>query len=153
MKTWLHVQRRLERMRLPYRVQDETLVTLDGTPVAVTVQGARDFLSSPGHPDSKRQQRCKQRSLTRHGARVLKQSGQVTSPVAMARAGGKCERCKKRKPVHVHHILPVRYFADPADAHFLDNTLAVCLRCHQEEHRQLKHRFPLFNRLPYKFKN
>lgn len=74
-------------------------------------------------------------------------------PIAMARAGGKCERCKKKKPVHVHHILPVRYFSDPADAHFLENTLAVCLPCHQEEHRQLKHRFPLFNRLVYQFQN
>lgn len=70
-------------------------------------------------------------------------------PMAMARANGKCERCKRKKAVHVHHILPVRYFKYPTDAHFLDNTLAVCRSCHHEEHRQLKNRFPLLNRLTY----
>lgn len=72
MKTWEQVERRLERLHLPYRVQDETLLSLDGRTVAVTVQGARDRFASPGHPDSKRQARCKQRSLTRYGARMFK---------------------------------------------------------------------------------
>lgn len=70
---------------------------------------------------------------------------------AMARAHGKCEKCKRRKARHVHHILLVRYFLDPEEAHYLENTLAVCLRCHHEEHRQAKHRFPLFDGLKYKF--
>ena len=80
MKTWIQVQRRLDRMRKPYRVQDETLVTSDGRPVAYTVQGARDFLASPGHPDSNRQKRCKQLDLTRYGARMLKESGIIVPP-------------------------------------------------------------------------
>lgn len=95
MKTWTHVERRLERIRLPYRVQDETLVSLDGTPVAVTVQGARDFLAAPGHPDSKRQTRCKQRSLTRYGARVLKRDGILTG-VPWA-TGRRAERREMRR--------------------------------------------------------
>ena len=81
MKTWIQVQRRIERNHLPYRVKDETLVTLDGRAVACTVQAARDCFESPGHPDGKRQRRCKARNLARYGARILKRSGVFTCPV------------------------------------------------------------------------
>lgn len=86
MKSWEQVERRIERNKLPYRVERfnlslrGVLVTLDGQAVAYTVQGARDRFASPGHPDSKRQTRCKQRSLTRYGARILKQSGVTSCP-------------------------------------------------------------------------
>jgi hypothetical protein len=80
MKTWLHVEIRLERLHLPYRVQDEMLVSLDGRTVACTVQGARDVLAAPGHPDSKRQDRCKRIDLVRHGARILKRDGVLSCP-------------------------------------------------------------------------
>lgn len=66
---------------------------------------------------------------------------------AMARAKGICEICKTSKATEVHHILPIRYFLDSEDAHFINNTLAVCIPCHKEEHRQLKNKFPLFNHL------
>lgn len=81
MKTWKQVERRLERLHLPYRVQDETLITLDGQTVAVSVQGARDRFASPGHPDSKRQERRKLRDLTRHGGRALKMAEVSYTPM------------------------------------------------------------------------
>lgn len=41
----------------------------------------RDALHSPAHPDSKRQERRKQRDLARYGARVLKESRVTSCPV------------------------------------------------------------------------
>lgn len=40
----------------------------------------RDALTVPAHPDSKRQNRRKQRDLARHGARTLKRAGVVSCP-------------------------------------------------------------------------
>ena len=37
----------------------------------------RDALYSPAHPDSKRQERRRQRDLARYGARIMKASGEV----------------------------------------------------------------------------
>ena len=56
------------------------MVGADGQTVAVTVQGARDILAAPGHPDGKRQTRCKRRDLERHGARILKQVSVTSCP-------------------------------------------------------------------------
>lgn len=70
---------------------------------------------------------------------------------AMARSKGKCEVCKRRKARHVHHVLPFRYFIDSQDAHFLENTLAVCVPCHQEEHRKIKLEMPLLDQLDYRW--
>lgn len=81
MKTWLQIERRLQLAHLPYRVQDETLVSLDGRTVAVSVQGARDRFASPGHPDSKRHERCKARDLARYGARHFKMSEVSYTPM------------------------------------------------------------------------
>ena len=70
---------------------------------------------------------------------------------AMARAKGKCEKCKRRKARQVHHVLPIRYFVNSEDAHFLENTLAVCIPCHQEEHRKIKVGMPLLDQLDYQW--
>ena len=35
-----------------------------------------------------------------------------------------------RKP-DVHHIIPVREFADPEDAHTVDNLICLCVTCHR----------------------
>lgn len=83
MKTWKQVEMRVGWMRLPYRVQDETLVSPDGQVLARTVQGASDRLMSPGHPDSKRQARRKQRDLARHGSREFKLSEAVYTPLLL----------------------------------------------------------------------
>ncbi len=66
---------------------------------------------------------------------------------ALKRSGGICERCKKKPVKHIHHMLPVRYFARLQDAHFDKNLLAVCYRCHAREHRRLNVALPLLDRL------
>jgi endogenous inhibitor of DNA gyrase (YacG/DUF329 family) len=63
--------------------------------------------------------------------------------IALARAAGRCERCKRRPPRHVHHRIPVRCFARPQDAHFESNLLAVCHRCHGAEHHDQRTTLPL----------
>jgi HNH endonuclease len=70
---------------------------------------------------------------------------------AMARANRRCERCKRKKAVHVHHIILVRYFLDSDDAHYLENTLAVCLNCHHQEHREVPQKFPLLDQIPFQW--
>jgi hypothetical protein len=67
--------------------------------------------------------------------------------LAIDRSGGICERCHKNPIDDVHHALPVRYFIEVSDAHFLSNLIAVCLRCHQDEHRLLSQSLPLLDRL------
>lgn len=64
---------------------------------------------------------------------------------AMTRANGICERCRKKPPAQVHHKLPVRFFANPNDANFLENLLAVCMRCHRKEHEWIKKNLPLLH--------
>jgi cytochrome c553 len=66
---------------------------------------------------------------------------------AMKAANGTCQRCKKAKAVHIHHKLPVRYFAKPEDAHFPQNLMAVCRPCHKKEHEEMAARFPLLDTL------
>lgn len=70
---------------------------------------------------------------------------------AMQRAKGICERCKKAEAVHVHHLMPVRIFAILDDAHFQENLLAVCTRCHGIEERKVRRELPIFKVLltPY----
>lgn len=47
----------------------------------------------------------------------------------------RCQKCGKsandlgREP-DVHHIVPLREFEDPTDAHTLDNLIALCRACH-----------------------
>ena len=111
MKTWIQVQRRIERNHLPYRVEDETLVTLDGRAVACTVQAARDCFESPGHPDGKRQGRCKARNLARYGARILKRSGVFTCPVRRTnkrREARDMQRCLEEERKEMAAIVAAR---------------------------------------------
>jgi endogenous inhibitor of DNA gyrase (YacG/DUF329 family) len=54
---------------------------------------------------------------------------------AIARASGVCERCYAAPVEHVHHIAPIRLFADHTSANRLDNLLAVCRPCHTAIHR------------------
>ena len=98
----------------------------------------------------KSERKPQQEIIRTNGAQFYGPKWWEIQPQAMARSGGFCERCKKKKAVHVHHILPIRYFVYSDDAHYLGNTLAVCRACHAEEHRQLKRKFPLFNHLQYK---
>lgn len=72
MKTWTHVQRFIDNRDLPYSVDGETLKNLRGSPIACSVQAARDYFASPGHPDSKRTGSRKRRDLARYGSRVFK---------------------------------------------------------------------------------
>lgn len=45
---------------------------------------------------------------------------------ALAEAGGKCERCRARKAIHVHHLTYRRLFREPRT-----DLLAVCFGCHR----------------------
>lgn len=55
---------------------------------------------------------------------------------ALERDDHECQRCGAgtvelgRKP-DVHHVVPVRSFDDPADAHRLDNVVCLCRSCHR----------------------
>ena len=66
---------------------------------------------------------------------------------AMAKANGVCEHCRKTAAKHIHHRLPIRYFARVSDAHFADNLAALCVRCHSTEHRRLTAALPLLDML------
>ncbi len=47
----------------------------------------------------------------------------------LARCRGTCEKCRKRRAVHVHHISYDHFGNEP-----LEDLLGLCLRCHQQEH-------------------
>ena len=74
-------------------------------------------------------------------------SWEVLREAVMERSGGICERCHKKPVVNVHHRLPVRFFAVPNDANFLENLLAVCKKCHRKEHEEIRKNLPLFNEM------
>lgn len=61
------------------------------------------------------------------------------------RSGGVCEKCKKRVAKQVHHKLPVRFFELPEYAHFLENLIHLCRRCHIKAHRDLANNLPLLD--------
>lgn len=56
----------------------------------------------------------------------------------LERDGFQCQSCGKtadqmgRNP-DVHHIVPIREFEDPQEAHQLDNLIALCRPCHRNE--------------------
>jgi len=50
---------------------------------------------------------------------------------AMARDDRRCQSCGRRDRLHAHHITPVREFDSEADAHYLDNLVILCKRCHK----------------------
>jgi hypothetical protein len=41
-----------------------------------------------------------------------------------------CQDCGTNENLHVHHIRPVKTFADPTDAHDLNNLVVLCETCH-----------------------
>jgi 5-methylcytosine-specific restriction endonuclease McrA len=49
--------------------------------------------------------------------------------VVLARAGGRCERCKLRKAREVHHLTYVRIFNEPPS-----DLQALCGICHDDAH-------------------
>lgn len=69
--------------------------------------------------------------------------------LCLKRAMGCCEKCKSKKPLQVHHCLPVRYFNKYSDAHDLKNLLVLCARCHGAEHRKLRIALPLLELIPF----
>ena len=64
---------------------------------------------------------------------------------AMENANSICQKCKKKPAKHIHHKLPIRYFSKISDAHFSNNLLALCTRCHSIEHKKLAFAFPLLD--------
>lgn len=52
----------------------------------VVFLAVREALNAPAHPDSKRQDRRKQRDSQRYGARVLKSQGFYSCPIMSKRA-------------------------------------------------------------------
>lgn len=57
--------------------------------------------------------------------------------IALRRSRGICEMCESKKAVHVHHEIPLGFFANPEDANNAGNLIAICLACHGEAHRIL----------------
>lgn len=56
--------------------------------------------------------------------------------VALERDGRRCQRCgvvsdTLDRALDVHHIVPVRAFEDPEDAHRLLNVVSLCRGCHR----------------------
>ncbi len=49
---------------------------------------------------------------------------------ALARDNRRCQDCGAREDLHVHHIDPVRDFADSKEAHYLENLVTLCKYCH-----------------------
>lgn len=54
---------------------------------------------------------------------------------ALQRDDHTCQRCERSREElgqspDVHHIEPVRTFDDPKDAHYVDNLVSLCRRCH-----------------------
>lgn len=96
MKTWTHVKLFLDNRSLPYQVDGEMLRNLDGRAVACTVQGVRDYFASPGHPDSKRQARRKQRDCARYGGRRLKEASVTSCPVQRTRKRREVREMRRR---------------------------------------------------------
>jgi len=47
---------------------------------------------------------------------------------------GECVRCgvNPDRTLSVHHIIPVKEFDDPKDAHYLENLMTVCRSCHRK---------------------
>lgn len=65
------------------------------------------------------------------------------------RSRGICELCRKVPSEDVHHCIPVRFYREPSEAHFMENLLDVCRPCHRREHEEIKHRMPLFKSLKF----
>jgi len=49
---------------------------------------------------------------------------------AIKRDGRTCQCCGSSKRIEVHHIKPVRLFANPNDANALPNLITLCRACH-----------------------
>ena len=62
----------------------------------------------------------------------------------LARANGKCERCKKRRILTVHHKLPFRLFSNYKEANTFDNLQALCRECHTRTDNEIWKKYPLF---------
>jgi 5-methylcytosine-specific restriction endonuclease McrA len=51
------------------------------------------------------------------------------------KADGECESCGRHKDdddtaIHVHHLTPAQAFDNVEDAHFDENLMVLCSRCH-----------------------
>lgn len=49
----------------------------------------------------------------------------------LVRAGYRCERCRKYRPLQIHHSV----YKSRGGRDGVDNTEAICERCHSQEHR------------------
>lgn len=56
---------------------------------------------------------------------------------ALSDAGGVCERCRKRKAIHIHHLTYRRLFREPRQ-----DLLAVCFDCHRHLDRERRRSTP-----------
>lgn len=62
---------------------------------------------------------------------------------AVERDGNECQRCGEDLEVDgrettVHHVIPIRVFDDPSQAHFIENTVVMCRSCHRETDEHLR---------------
>jgi 5-methylcytosine-specific restriction endonuclease McrA len=57
---------------------------------------------------------------------------QQTREAVKRRDGFACRRCGATEPLEVHHIIRLRFAANPFD---LENLETLCVRCHRQENR------------------
>ena len=57
---------------------------------------------------------------------------------ALADAAGRCERCRQRRAIHIHHLSYRRLFREPRR-----DLLAVCFDCHRLLERERRRRVPV----------
>lgn len=54
----------------------------------------------------------------------------VSRPIVLKRAGGRCERCRRRRPLDPHHKLA----RSQGGSHDPSNLVAICRDCHDALH-------------------
>lgn len=48
----------------------------------------------------------------------------------LSRDNRRCQDCGSEEYLHIHHVIPVREFENPEDAHYPDNLVVLCKYCH-----------------------
>lgn len=64
---------------------------------------------------------------TRYGGTYRRRRKEI-----MKRDNYMCTNCNSKENLEVHHIIPIIKFNDPNEAHYDENVITVCKKCHYE---------------------
>lgn len=100
-----------------------------------SVKKAREALGFRSPSRSEAQKRRFERDLPKTQPRPRRRRAPMTPGIrakSLDRASGRCEIpiCQSRYNLEVEHIIDVRYFPQPDDADYLENTVVLCLPHH-----------------------